>query len=193
MNKFEDYVLSDVSKEHKNMILNWRNAEHVRKNMFNEHVITKEDHDRWFENLEMDKKIIGKILLYKGAPIGFVNFTDLDYKNNKGYWGFYIGERKTPKGSGKVMALLALDYIFEEYKLKKLCSQILEFNEISIRYHLKIGFSEEGRLKQHIFKNNNYYDVIEMALFRKDWAHIRKKLLKELKGNKDKKKTASES
>ncbi len=182
MSKIEHYKLTDVSENHKKLILNWRNAEHIRKNMFDEHVITEEEHTRWFENLKTDKMIIGKILLYKGLPIGFVNFTDLDYKNNKGYWGFYIGERKAPKGSGKAMALLALDYVFEEFKLRKLCSQIFEFNEISIRYHLKIGFSEEGRLKQHIFRNNRYYDVIEMALFREDWEQIEGKLLEELEG-----------
>lgn len=185
MQRLKEYELIDVSEKHKKLILNWRNSEHVRLNMFVERVITEEEHNTWFENMKKGNKIIAKLLLLKGKPIGFVNFTDIDHKNNKCYWGFYIGDKEAPKGSGTIMAFLALNYIFEEFSLRKLCAEVLEFNKISINYHKKLGFVEEGRLKKHIFKNNQYIDVIIMALFRENWGIIKEQLLKKWRENSD--------
>lgn len=177
MKIIKEYELIDVAEVHKKIILNWRNSDHVRKNMFSEDVITEEVHNKWFENLKKNKHIIAKVLIFNEEPIGFVNFTDIDYESNKCYWGFYIGEKKAPRGSGKILALLALNHIFDQFNLRKLCSQVLEFNNISINYHIKLGFIEEGRLRQHKFKNNQYYDVIQMALFRENWENIKEQLL----------------
>ena len=178
MQKIGEYELIDPAEKYKKLILNWRNSDHVRMNMFIEHLITEEEHGKWFENVKKGNKIIAKLLLFKEKPIGFVNFTNIDYQNNKCYWGFYIGEKEAPKGSGKIMALLALDYIFEDFHLRKLCSEVLEFNSKSIKFHQKLRFEEEGRLEKHIFKNNYYVDVIVMALFRENWGRSKEQLLK---------------
>jgi UDP-4-amino-4,6-dideoxy-N-acetyl-beta-L-altrosamine N-acetyltransferase len=176
MLKFKEYELIDFSEEYKKLVLDWRNSDHVRKYMFNENLITEKEHNKWFENIKKDDKTMAKLLLFKEKPIGFVNFTDINYKRRKCYWGFYIGEKDAPKGSGLIMGLLALNYIFGEYYLRKLYSKVLSFNDKSINYHKKIGFVEERRLKKHLIKNNNYVDVIEYTLSKEYWEKSKKEL-----------------
>ncbi|MDO7788275.1 UDP-4-amino-4,6-dideoxy-N-acetyl-beta-L-altrosamine N-acetyltransferase [Desulforamulus aquiferis] len=165
-----NYKLTNILEKHEKILLSWRNSDHVSKYMFSESVITEEAHHRWFQNLIKGSGIIGKVLLFNEKPIGFVNFSNIEPKHNKCHWGFYIGEGDAPRGSGTIMGLLALSCIFEEYLLRKLCTEVLDFNNISINYHQKLGFVEEGRLKKHIYKNNSFHDVIVMALFNEDWS-----------------------
>ncbi len=174
----DDYKLIDVTDKHKDFIYRWRNSNHIRKYMFTDRLITREEHDLWFDRVKKNNaqingiinRPIAKILHYQEQPIGFINFTDIDQENNKCSWGFYIGEENAPKGSGQIMGFLSLNHIFEEFKLRKLCAEVLGFNERSIRYHRKLGFIEEGRLKEHVFKHDRYVDVILMALFHDQWA-----------------------
>lgn len=179
MPMLEDYELIDLTEKYKDCILHWRNSDHVREVMFTDRLITKEEHTLWFERVCHDNGSIAKVLLYKNQPVGFVNFTDMDTEQRRCSWGFYIGERSVPKGSGQIMAFLSLNTIFEEYNLRKLCSEVLDFNDRSLRYQQKLGFVEEGRLKEHLFRKDRYADVILMALFYEKWATRKKELLQE--------------
>ena len=110
----KEYELVDLTEKHKDLILYWRNSDHVRKYMFTDRLITPEEHDRWFgrvqyfdatqdkdlRNVLIQNGIIARILLFQNRPVGFVNFTNIDVRNNKCCWGFYLGERNAPKGSG---------------------------------------------------------------------------------------------
>jgi UDP-4-amino-4,6-dideoxy-N-acetyl-beta-L-altrosamine N-acetyltransferase len=183
----EDYQLIDLTEKYKDYILHWRNSDHVRAYMFTDRLITQEEHDLWFERAKNDNGLINgtiaKVLLYQSQPIGFVHFTHLDKEQRRCSWGFYIGEKSVPKGSGQIMAFLSLNTIFEEFHLRKLCSEVLACNDRSLRYHQRLGFVEEGRLKEHLFRKDHYEDVILMALFREQWIARQQELLQEWKNN----------
>ncbi|MET3698888.1 UDP-4-amino-4,6-dideoxy-N-acetyl-beta-L-altrosamine N-acetyltransferase [Bacillus oleivorans] len=178
MNSIEKYQLQDIEEGQLEVVLKWRNSEHIRKYMYSDDYITFEDHVNWFKNIKKDTSKIAKLLMYDGNPIGFVQFTNIDERNSKCYWGFYIGEKNAPPGSGTALGLLALHYIFEEFPIRKLCAEVLDFNTVSLNYHKKFGFIEEGRFIKHVFKNDRYVDVISMALFKDKWSE-RKQILTE--------------
>lgn len=180
MQDIESYKLVDISDKHKSIILQWRNSDHIRMNMINSSLITKKEHSKWFKNLHRDKSIIAKVFTHNDEPLGFVNFTDIDYLNSKCEWGFYIGKKNAAKGSGKIMGILALDFLFDSIGIRKLYSSVLDFNNISIHYHKKFGFVEEGRLKKHILRGANYSDIVLMAMFKDNWAANKEQLFIEM-------------
>lgn len=157
-------------------MLDWRNSDRIRANMFSDHIITMEEHVAWFEGTQRDDKIIVLVLEYLNEPIGVVNITDIDHKNNKCTWGFYLGETNTPRNSALVMGYLSLEYIFEVLKIRKLCGEVFAFNSKSAHFHERLGFYTEGRLIKHVLKNGNYEDVICMALFKSVWTNDKEKL-----------------
>ena len=97
-------------------------------------------------------------------------------------WGFYIGEQTAPKGLGTVLGYKALEYIFEQLKMRKVCAEVLDYNEASIHFHKKLGFIEEGRLQEHVFKDGAYHDVILMGMFAENWPTQSAVLRQQLKG-----------
>ncbi|QSB47880.1 UDP-4-amino-4,6-dideoxy-N-acetyl-beta-L-altrosamine N-acetyltransferase [Parageobacillus toebii] len=176
MNLLERARLKDINSSHLEMVLNWRNQEHVRSAMFHDRVISLEEHKKWFDRVKKDQTTIVKVFYLDNVPIGVVNFTNIDFDNGKCFWGFYIGDQSAPKGLGTLMGYLAINFIFEEVNIRKLCAEIIQSNERSIRYHERLGFRKEGVLKEHVLKNNQYADVILMALFHKQWKEQKSKI-----------------
>ncbi|KHL93567.1 hypothetical protein QW71_23015 [Paenibacillus sp. IHB B 3415] len=178
MADINDYRLENVDRKDLKLVLEWRNADHIRPFMKHGDCIRLEEHYRWFESLDKDASKLAKLCLYKKKPIGFVNFSQIDLNNKTCEWGFYIGDQACPRGSGKVMGILALDLIFKERCMRKVCAQILDFNRKSLSYHRRLGFTEEGRLVKQICKNNQYVDVVLMGVFKEQWEK-QSELLKE--------------
>jgi RimJ/RimL family protein N-acetyltransferase len=94
-----------------------------------------------------------------------VNFTPPD-KNKNSYWGFYLGKQDLPKGTGTMMGQLAIELAFNQLKIRKLCAEVVVFNQISLHFHKKLGFREEGVFARHVLINGNYEDVVCFALFK---------------------------
>jgi len=161
--------LRPVQESDLDRILAWRNSERVRSFMYTDHIITAAEHRAWFERLRGAEFPAALVFEYRGMPAGLKSFTRIDRGNNLCYWGFYLGESELPKGCGSAMGFLALEYAFERLALRKLCAEAFAFNEGSLKYHTRLGFSQEGRFVRHVLKNGRYEDVISFALFRDDW------------------------
>ena len=166
----EEYRLRPIEEQDLEMVLRWRNSDRVRLNMYTDHEITIDEHRAWFDRLRKEPVPTFLIFEFRDKPIGVVNVTQIDTRNEKCYWGFYIGDPEAPPGSGTALGYFGLNYIFDVLKIRKLCAEAFAFNEASIRFHKRIGFVEEGLLARHVQKNGRYEDVIPFALFAEDWA-----------------------
>ena len=58
---------------------------------------------------------------------------------------------------------------FNDLNLNRIYLTLLPDNERARRMYLRLGFQEEGRQRQAIFKSGRYHDVLEMALLREDF------------------------
>lgn len=166
-----DGLLRPLKAEDLELVLQWRNSDRVRINMFSTHVISAEEHRDWYLNLDYNTSRY-LIFEYQQRPVGLVNFTNIDQYNNRCNWGFYLGETDVPQGTGLLMGCLSMEYVFPVLNIRKLCSQVLGNNEKSIKYHHKLGFKEEGRLLKHVLHNGIYEDVIIFAMFKNDWEGV---------------------
>ena len=158
------------------MVLKWRNSERIRQAMYTDHVITHDEHYAWFERVTRNDMTMPFVFECQGRPLGVVNVGDIDRRNLRCMWGFYIGDENAPRGSGTAMGYLALEYLFEKEKFHRVMGEALVDNEASIKYHRRLGFVEEGRLIDHVVKNGRYTDVISFALIDRVWRAIRSDL-----------------
>ncbi|WCK54191.1 UDP-4-amino-4,6-dideoxy-N-acetyl-beta-L-altrosamine N-acetyltransferase [Aneurinibacillus sp. Ricciae_BoGa-3] len=163
------YKLRLINENDLKLILSWRNSEKVRRNMFTDHEISIDEHRNWFQNLEKNNTALYLIFEIDNQPRGLVSFSDIDYGNKNCLWGFYLGQENLPKGTGYIMGCLGLHYAFTEMKMRKVCGEVFNFNKVSINYHKKLGFKEEGYFKKHVLKNGQYEDIVCFALFSDQW------------------------
>ncbi|OOY22030.1 UDP-4-amino-4,6-dideoxy-N-acetyl-beta-L-altrosamine N-acetyltransferase [Thioclava sp. DLFJ5-1] len=156
-------------------VLAWRNHPSVRSMMFTSREIGPEEHRAWFEkaNSAASRRLL--IAEADGSPFGFIQFDRVEI-GGVSDWGFYA-RPGAPKGKGQALGLAALDHAFFELQLHKVCGQALTFNEGSIRLHQRLGFHQEGLLRDQHRADGAYHPVIHFGLLRSEWPEAKKALL----------------
>lgn len=148
-------------------VLAWRNHPEVRRYMYTQHQITLEEHSRWFERATQDPSRHLLIFEKDAVPLGFINIHQIA-TGGIADWGFYAAP-DAPKGTGRQLGQAALQYAFMGAGLHKLCGQALGYNEKSIQFHLSLGFTQEGILRQQHFDGQHYHDVVCFGLLASEW------------------------
>jgi UDP-4-amino-4,6-dideoxy-N-acetyl-beta-L-altrosamine N-acetyltransferase len=173
MFNYDNFSIRPIELNDKDRILQWRNSERVRCNMYSDHVISQLEHDAWFARALAEIPALYLIFLNEGKSIGFVSFTNISTANGRCYWAFYLGEADVPRGAGSVMEFFAMDYAFLTLNIRKLCCEVFSFNVGVIKLHEKFGFMQEGRFVNHYLKNNKYEDIVCLAKFGTNWIDER--------------------
>jgi RimJ/RimL family protein N-acetyltransferase len=106
-------------------------------------------------------------------PIGNCGLHQINPKDRNAIFGIVIGEKDYwSKGYGVEAAQLIIDYGFQQLNLHRISSAAVAFNERSIKLHKKLGFWEEGRLRQAMFKSGQYHDRLEFGLLKEEWKGL---------------------
>ncbi|MEK3697832.1 hypothetical protein NYE33_12750 [Paenibacillus sp. FSL R10-2199] len=79
MADINDYKLENLGQEHKSLVLEWRNAGHIRPFMNHAEPIPLDEHYRWLNSAEKDASKLVKLCFYQEQPIGHRNqqYTDV--------------------------------------------------------------------------------------------------------------------
>lgn len=161
-------VLRNIKKDELNIMLAWRNEPKVRSNMYNQHVISQEEHLSWWEKIQGCENQKYYMYEYEGQPCGITSLNNIDLINQNSAWAFYTSP-SAPRGSGAKMEFLMLDLAFITLGLHKLYCEVLEFNRPVITLHHKFGFETEGILKAQRFINDEFVNVYRLAILKSQW------------------------
>lgn len=153
------------------MILTWRNHPAVRSVMFSQHEISRSEHEAWFERASADPSRRLLVVEDGDGPFGFVQF-DAVVENGVADWGFYA-RPDAPRGSGRRLGAAALDHAFAALNLHKVCGQAIATNDASITLHRKLGFTEEGVLRDQKYVNGSYYSLVCFGMLKQEWPGSR--------------------
>ncbi len=142
--------------------------------MYSDHQITRAEHERWFDAALADPSRCYWIIEADGAPAGLVNLYDLDARNARCGWAYYLaGEEMRGRGVGAQVEFLVLEQVFVARGLNKLWCEVLAENEAVWRLHLSFGFRQEALYRQHIRKQGRFLDVVGLGLLRDEWLSLR--------------------
>lgn len=158
------------------LVLAWRNAPRVRLAMFTSHVISPEEHARWFQRISNDPTMEHFIFSVAGIPAGVFNVTQMNRDAGTCFWAFYASEQ-APKGIGLAMEITALDYMTFTLKMRKINCEVLSTNPAVLKLHKRFGFAEEGVFKQHIWRDGGFIDIYRLALFTERWPVRREQIV----------------
>lgn len=179
-----EITLDILEEESIELVREWRNKEHVKKNMYNSEEISFSQQLQWFEKVKHDKVSKYWIIKKGDIAIGVANLKDIDLTNRVCSWAFYIGdETHLGGGVGSKVEYLVLEHVFSELKLNKLKCEVFEFNESVIRLHEKFGFRREGFLREEKIKNKVKYNVVALAITKKEWSFNKDSIYKMLYRN----------
>jgi UDP-4-amino-4,6-dideoxy-N-acetyl-beta-L-altrosamine N-acetyltransferase len=163
-------ALRQIVPDDRDRLLLWRNAPHVAQYMYTDHSISLEEHARWFAGIGDDKRRRYWIIESNGTPVGLVNLYDIDERNRRCAWAFYLGsEEGRGAGVGSQVECSILVHVFETMGFNKLCCEVLASNEAVWGMHQKFGFVKEGVLRNHVWKSGSFQDVVVLGMTSDDW------------------------
>jgi RimJ/RimL family protein N-acetyltransferase len=122
---------------------------------------------KWFENLSYNDKELRTIIETKEhGAIGLAMLTDIDWKNRTAQSSSKIATSVNLRGKGfGTKARKALvKYAFEQLNLSLIYSHIIEYNEASQRVSEKCGYKKDGVLRNRIYKNGKYHDLVVWSI-----------------------------
>lgn len=129
----------------------------------------------WLRDRGTDEHDILWAIEHDGQLIGTTGIHQIDWKSLNATTGTLIGDRRTwGKGIGRELMRIRMDFAFTELTLRKLKSSYVEGNEASRRAQLAAGYREVGRLRQEIFREGRWLDLILTEVLREDWEARRR-------------------
>ena len=175
MLKGERVKLAPLKREYIEKFLEWLNDSEITQYLMRYRPLTRDMEEEWFNNLKTEENtIIFSILLTenkdKDLLIGNCGIQDINWKDRTAVCGVFIGDKKNQgKGYGTEALRLLVKYGFNTLNLNRIELNVDDFNIRAIKCYKKVGFVEEGRKRQAVFKNGQYNDVIYMSILQMDW------------------------
>jgi ribosomal-protein-alanine N-acetyltransferase len=130
---------------------------------------SRKDIENWinYHNNKQDEVIFLIETLKNEKVIGHVGLYNIDFRVRKAEFAILIaGEDNQGKGYGSLCTKFMIDYAFDELNIRKINLSLLSENKRAVSMYNKIGFLQEGILRNDQYKNGKYHDVILMALAR---------------------------
>lgn len=104
-----------------------------------------------------------------GAVVGTMNSHHCDRRHGTFQYGLSINRPHWRKGYATEAIWLVLRFFFHELGFQKVNATVYSFNEASLALHRKLGFKEEGCLRQMIYTEGSYHDEIYFGMTREEF------------------------
>ncbi len=131
-----------------------------------------EEHEKWIESFSGNSDGVFEFaieLKQEKLYIGSCGIQEIDQKNRIGEIGISIKKEYWGKGYGTEAFNLLVNFCFEEVNLNKIKLNVFDFNKRGISSYKKLGFKQEGCLREEIYRFGRYNDVIVMGLLKSEW------------------------
>lgn len=141
----------------------WINDPMLRRYTGTRFPVTRTEHEKWFLDKSQDhyNKTFGIQIKESEKIIGIVgnsNFEPLDRTTSVFIYLGNVEDRN--KGYGKEALDLITQFCFNSLNVRKIWAHIFDFNKESQSLFTRTGYSQEGLLKEHCFRDGKYSDVV---------------------------------
>jgi RimJ/RimL family protein N-acetyltransferase len=152
-------------------VTRWRNHPDVRRWMPRSRPETPDDTEEFYDGFVKGDDDSGVCLLAceDAEPLGLVSLFLVDADSRRGRMGAWLRPDAQGEGYGTEAASLLVEYAFAERNLRKLVANARADNEPSRGTLEKLGFTEEGRQREHYFLDGEYVDRVIYGLFAHEW------------------------
>lgn len=161
--KGSQIYLRPITIEDTDLVVRWRNSEKVVQNFIYRKNISREDHINWFHNKIETGQVMQFIIcdLQTDKPLGSIYLQNFNESSRQAEEGIFLGEEEAyGRGIGTEAAKLMLEYAFSVLKLHKLTARVLSYNQGSRKMHEKAGYEMESYLRDELFLDGKYEDLI---------------------------------
>lgn len=124
----------------------------------------------FFENVVSSEKPITLAITDESGIVGIISLEESDKEIQVAKIGIWIAEAYHSNGYGTEAVELITDYGFNELGIHRIYAHVYEGNEASRRIWEKLGFKNEGTLREHIFRKGRFEDADIYGVLKHEWS-----------------------
>ena len=179
MIRYERIILStDIptqAREHRNNPEIWKWCRQYT-------LISKDQQKKWLEKIEDDPTIkmfgiYNMKMISQNFPIehefekaiGVCGLTSINHIHGTAEWSAYLFPEYHGKGYAKQSLIALLYHAFNDMNLNCVWGECFEHNNAVLGLAEKLGFKQEGKLRQRYFKEGKYIDTIMVSMLRSEF------------------------
>ena len=175
-------TLRALEREDLTALHKWQNDEEIMRlaRSFPDHVISKEALEAEFakelkgEDTGRRAYIIEERSTHNSVGWATIRIHQFQRRVTAADVGLALGEKSAwNKGYGTETSKLLLDEVFRQLNLHRAEWWTYSENIASIQLARKLGFKEEARLRDAVFFDNHYHDLVVFGLLKPEFESIR--------------------
>lgn len=171
------FILRELSRQDLPCINLWRNNITLVKSLGSPfRYISPEIDEKWYGTyLENRSTQIRLAIVPESCSnlVGLVSLTSIDWVYRSAEFSICLGDPDfCGQGLGMHVSTRVIEHGFNDYGLNRIWLSVNTDNSRALRLYSKLGFVQEGTLRQSIFKNGKFCDAILMSLLVSDWSTI---------------------
>jgi len=152
--------------------LSWMNDDKVNK--YNSHghkTYMQDDIDKYIYESSRDNHKMVFAILEDGKHIGNCAIQDIHYQNESAEISWMIGDKRYwGKGIGTMCGKSMLAHCFSWYHLHRVWLGTSALNVAMNKIAINLGMTKVGTLRQALYADNIYQDVIQYDILKHEWA-----------------------
>jgi diamine N-acetyltransferase len=154
----------------------WFNDREVTEYLGVYPMLSKAMEEKWFENqlsIPQNKEQTLSIDALDGDQwihIGDASLMNIESVSNHAEFGIAIGEKSFwNKGYGREATFLMVKHGFEDLNLNRIYLRVFEEHVHAIATYQSAGFVQEGVMREVIYKDGSYHNMLLMSILHSDW------------------------
>jgi RimJ/RimL family protein N-acetyltransferase len=140
-------------------------------------IINEEQQKKWFERL-CNSSTSQRYVVYEkdgfedsNSFVGVFRIDSIDHHNKSVMVGMDVMPNKRKNGYAFETYTHFLHHFFHNENMNRVYLYVLETNSNASSLYKKLGFVEEGRQRQAIYRDGHYVDYVMMSILRCEFNH----------------------
>ncbi|WP_419907574.1 GNAT family N-acetyltransferase [Hoeflea sp.] len=118
-----------------------------------------------------------------GNPAGVGGLQSINYIHGDAVLPMFIDRPARTNGLATGMTINLIDLAFGQLRLHRVSTFFRADHDATANVIAKVGFREEGRVREGWFAGGKHHDVVQVGLLRSEWQQGCEALREELKAN----------
>ncbi|WP_412734057.1 GNAT family N-acetyltransferase [Halalkalibacterium halodurans] len=108
--------------------------------------------------------------MVQGNIAGSIGYLFMDWNARKTEIGYWLGDDYVGEGLATLACKQLIDHAFNDLGLRKVEINVATKNSKSKAIPEKLGFKQEGILRNYEYLNGEYHDRVIYGLLKEEWA-----------------------
>lgn len=166
----EQTELRTVEPEDVPFLHRWSNDPAMRRVTGEQSVpLTLAEEETYYRDAVADESRVLLLICRDGDPIGSVELQELEREADVVELAYWLVPDARGQGYADDAVARVVEYAFHELGCHRVHAEAFAFNEGSMRLLGRLGFTEEGRLRENHFADGRRWDTLVFGVLTHEW------------------------